>query len=54
MTPGQSIKAGDTGQTATAVPEPGTLSLLALGAAGLFALRKKRQVEAEHESATNG
>jgi hypothetical protein len=36
--PGQTI---DAGQTST-VPEPGTLSLLALGAAGLFALRKRK------------
>ncbi len=33
------IRAGQTSD----VPEPGTLSLLALGAVGLFALRKKRQ-----------
>lgn len=35
---GQTIKAG---QTST-VPEPGTLSMLALGAAGLIALRKRK------------
>ena len=38
--PGQTIDAGQT----SSVPEPGTLSLLALGAVGLLALRKRRQV----------
>lgn len=39
---GQSILAGDTGQSAT--PEPGTasLGLLAFGAAGILALRRRR------------
>jgi hypothetical protein len=36
--PGQSIQAGQT----SATPEPGTLSLLALGAAGLAVLRKRK------------
>jgi hypothetical protein len=36
--PGQTIKAGQT----SPVPEPPTLSLLALGAAGLIALRKRK------------
>ncbi len=37
--PDQTIDAGET----STVPEPGTLSLLALGAVGLLALRKRRQ-----------
>lgn len=48
--PGQSIRAGQT----TAVPEPGTLSLLALGAVGLLALRKKRLAAVKREPAANG
>ena len=43
--PGQSIQAGQT----SAIPEPGTLSLLALGAAGLAVLRK-RKLASEHPS----
>jgi hypothetical protein len=41
--PRQAIDAGQT------VPEPGTLSLLALGAAGLFALRKRKQSGVSHQ-----
>jgi len=37
--PGQTIEAGQT----SAIPEPGTLSLLALGAAGLAVLRKRKR-----------
>lgn len=51
---GQTIEAGQTTGGAcsepVSTPEPGTLSLLALGAVGLLALRKKRQVVAERES----
>ena len=39
---GGSIRAGDTGQGGSAVPEPSGLALLACGAAGIYALRKKR------------
>jgi hypothetical protein len=38
--PGQSINAGDTG-----APEPASLSLFALGAAGVLALRRRRQTQ---------
>jgi PEP-CTERM motif len=45
---GQTIRAGQT----SAVPEPGTLALLALGAAGLAALRKRKgSAVSHHESA---
>jgi hypothetical protein len=42
--PRQTVKAGQT----SPVPEPPTLSLLALGAAGLFALRKRKRSAARH------
>jgi hypothetical protein len=41
----------DAGQT---VPEPTTLSLLALGALGLFALRKRKRSAVSHHSTANG
>ncbi|MFZ0338003.1 MAG: PEP-CTERM sorting domain-containing protein [Terracidiphilus sp.] len=41
-TPGQSIDAGET-MLPTVVPEPSTLSLLALGAVGLLALQRRRK-----------
>ena len=40
---GKDIRVGDTGQGGSAVPEPSGLALLALGAAGIYALRKKRR-----------
>jgi len=47
--PGQTIRAGQT----SAIPEPGTLSLLALGAAGLAVLRRrKRSAVSRQESAS--
>ena len=49
-TTGQSIRAGDTGITAEAVPEPGSLALLATGAAGLLALRRRRQQKEQVKS----
>ena len=42
-TTGQSIRAGDTGITAEAVLEPGSLALLATGAAGLLAWRRRQK-----------
>lgn len=41
----------DAGQT---VSEPGTLPLLALGAAGLFGLRKRKRSAVSHQSTANG
>ena len=47
--PGQTIRAGQT----SAIPEPGTLSLLALGAAGLAVLRRrKRSAVSRQQSAS--
>jgi hypothetical protein len=46
---GQDINAGQT----SAVPEPGTLSLLALGAAGLFALRKRKLSAISRQQSAN-
>jgi hypothetical protein len=46
---GQSIEAGQT----SAIPEPGTLSLLALGAAGLAVLRKRKLSAASHQQSAS-
>jgi hypothetical protein len=43
--PGQAIEAGQT----SAIPEPGTLSLLALGAAGVAALRRRKRSAASRQ-----
>jgi PEP-CTERM motif len=48
--PGQSIRAGQT----NAIPEPGTLSLLALGAAGLAVLRKRKASAASRQGSASG
>lgn len=48
--PGQTI---DAGQTTSAVPEPGTLALLALGATGLAALREKKRREGWHHTSSD-
>jgi PEP-CTERM motif len=48
--PGQSIEAGQT----SAIPEPGTLSLLALGAAGLAVLRKRKASAASRQGSASG
>jgi hypothetical protein len=48
--PGQTIKAGQT----SPVPEPTMLSLLALGAAGLFALRKRKRSAVSDRQSANG
>jgi hypothetical protein len=45
--PDQTIEAGQT----SAIPEPGTLSLLALGAAGLAVLRKRKRSAASRQGA---
>ncbi|WP_096526740.1 PEP-CTERM sorting domain-containing protein [Candidatus Nitrosoglobus terrae] len=42
--PGESIRAGDTG-TLSSMPEPSSLSLMALGAVGIAALRRRRPQE---------
>jgi hypothetical protein len=48
--PGQSIEAGQT----SPIPEPGTLTLLALGAAGLAVLRRRKPSAVSHQgSATD-
>jgi hypothetical protein len=47
---GQSIEAGQT----SAIPEPGTLSLLALGAAGVAVLRKRKRSAVSQQGSANG
>lgn len=43
--PGKSIRVGDKGSSATPVPEPSTLALMALGAVGMGTLRRRRNRE---------
>src|SRR5699024_11429191 len=43
--PGESIRVGDKGSSATPVPEPSTLALMALGAVGIGTLRRRRNRE---------
>jgi hypothetical protein len=46
---GAALAAGHGGVPPPPIPEPGTLAMLALGAAGLLAWRKHRQKQAEKE-----
>jgi hypothetical protein len=49
--PGASIHVGDTGSTTPSVPEPSTLGLMALGAAGIAVLRRRRNCEKNADQA---